>query len=186
MKAWQIDRFGLDALRSVELPDPQPGAGEVLVRWRAQSLNYRDLVIVKGTYLPNLPLPFTPLSDASGEVVALGAGVTAWKAGDRVIGQYIQSWLDGPPTLENTRLSLGAPLPGVLSEYSVIPDHGSYPCPTTFPSSRAPHCPSLLSQRGTPSSVTAIWLQARPFCSRARAGSRSSACSWPMRPACAL
>ena len=129
MKAWQIDRFGLDALRGVELPDPQPGAGEVLVRWRAQSLNYRDLVIVKGTYLPNLPLPFTPLSDASGEVVALGAGVTAWKAGDRVIGQYIQSWLDGPPTLENTRLSLGAPLPGVLSEYSVIPDHGLLPLP---------------------------------------------------------
>ena len=129
MQAWQIDRFGLDALRSVELPDPQPSPGEVLVRWRAQSLNYRDLVIVQGTYFPNLPLPFTPLSDAAGEVVAVGAGVTAWKPGDRVIGQYIQSWLEGAPTPENTRLALGAPLPGVLNEYSVLPVHGLVPLP---------------------------------------------------------
>jgi NADPH:quinone reductase-like Zn-dependent oxidoreductase len=129
VQAWQINRFGLDALRSVELPDQQPGPGEVLVRWRAQSLNYRDLVIVQGTYLPNLPLPFTPLSDAAGEVVAVGAGVTAWKSGNRVIGQYIQSWLEGAPTPENTRLALGAPLPGVLSEYSVLPAQGLVPLP---------------------------------------------------------
>ncbi len=75
MQAWQINRSGLDALRRVELPEPQPSPGEVFVRWRAQSLNYRDLVIVQGTYIPNLPLPFTPLSDAAGEVVAVGAGV---------------------------------------------------------------------------------------------------------------
>jgi NADPH:quinone reductase-like Zn-dependent oxidoreductase len=129
MKAWQIDRFSIDALHSVELSDPRPGANEVLVRWRAQSLNYRDLVIVQGTYIPNLPLPFTPLSDAAGEVVAVGSGVTAWKSGDRVIGQYIQSWIEGPPTLENTRLSLGAPLPGLLSEYSVLPVDGLVPLP---------------------------------------------------------
>ena len=129
MQAWQINRFGLDALRRVELSDPQPSSGEVLVRWRAQSLNYRDLVIVQGTYIPNLPLPFTPLSDAAGEVVAVGAGVAAWKSGDRVIGQYIQSWLEGAPTQENTRLALGAPLPGVLSEYSVLPVHGLVPLP---------------------------------------------------------
>jgi NADPH:quinone reductase-like Zn-dependent oxidoreductase len=129
MQAWQIDRFGLDALRSVELPDPQPSHCEVLVRWRAQSLNYRDLVIVQGTYIPNLPMPFTPLSDAAGEIVAVGPGVTTWKPGDRVIGQYIQSWLEGVPTPENTQLALGAPLPGVLNEYSVLPVHGLLPLP---------------------------------------------------------
>jgi NADPH:quinone reductase-like Zn-dependent oxidoreductase len=129
MQAWQIGQFSLDALHKVELPDPQPGPGEVLVRWHAQSLNYRDLVIVQGTYIPNLPMPFTPLSDAAGEIVAVGASVTAWKSGDRVIGQYIQSWLEGAPTPENTRLALGAPLPGVLSEYSVLPAHGLMPLP---------------------------------------------------------
>ncbi len=124
MKSWQITRFGLEALALVETPVPAPGPGEVLVRWRAQSLNYRDLVIVQGTYLPNLPLPFTPLSDGAGEVTAVGPGVTAWQLGDRVVGHYIQSWQEGPPTPENTRLSLGAPLPGVLTEYSVLPAHG--------------------------------------------------------------
>lgn len=129
MKTWQIDRFGVEALRLVEHPVPSPGPGEVLVRWRAHSLNYRDLVIVQGTYLPNLPLPFTPLSDGAGEVVAVGDGVSEWRPGDRIIGHYIQSWQEGPPTPENTRLSLGAPLPGVLTEYSVLPVHGLLPLP---------------------------------------------------------
>ncbi|MBI3886431.1 MAG: NAD(P)-dependent alcohol dehydrogenase [Opitutae bacterium] len=129
MKTWQITRFGIDALELVERPVPAPGPGEVLVRWRAQSLNYRDLIIVDGSYIPQLPLPFTPLSDGAGEITAVGAGVTAWKPGDRVIGHYIQSWLDGAPTPENTRLSLGAPLPGVLTEYSVLPEHGLVPLP---------------------------------------------------------
>ena len=124
MKSWQITRFGLEGLVLNNTSNPTPGPGEVLVRWRAQSLNYRDLVIVLGTYLPNLPLPFTPGSDGAGEVAAVGPGVTGWKPGDRVIGHYIQSWLEGPPTPENTRLSLGAPLPGLLTEFSVLPAHG--------------------------------------------------------------
>lgn len=129
MKTWQIHRFGLDGLQLNETPAPRPGPGEVLVRWHAQSLNYRDLVIVQGTYLPNLPLPFVPLSDGAGEVVAVGAGVTEWRPGDRVIGHYVQSWQEGPPTPENTRLALGGPLPGVLAEYSILPVHGLVPLP---------------------------------------------------------
>ena len=130
MKTWQINRFGIEALELVERPVPRPGPGEVLVRWRAQSLNYRDLVMVQGSYLPDLPFPYTPLSDAAGEVAAVGEGVTAWKSGDRVIGHYIQSWLEGPPTPENLRLSLGGTmLPGVLSEYSTLPENGLVPLP---------------------------------------------------------
>lgn len=129
MKTWQLHRFGLDGLQIVGRSVPAPGPGEVLVRWRAHSLNYRDLVIVQGTYLPNLPLPFIPLSDGAGEVVAVGEGVTEWRPGDRVIGHYIQSWQEGPATPENTRLSLGAPLPGVLTEFSALPAHGLVPLP---------------------------------------------------------
>lgn len=130
MKTWQINRFGLEALELVERPVPSPGPGEVLVRWHAQSLNYRDLVIVQGSYLPRLTFPYTPLSDAAGEVAAVGAGITAWQTGDRVVGHYIQSWQEGPPTPENLRLSLGgAVLSGVLAEYSVLPENGLVPLP---------------------------------------------------------
>ena len=129
MKTWQISRFGLDALTLVARPEPQPGPGEVLVRWHAWSLNYRDLAILQGTYLPGLPMPFTPLSDASGEIVAVGDGVTAWKRGDGVISHYVQSWQEGPATPENTRLALGGPLPGTLSEFGILPEHGLLPLP---------------------------------------------------------
>lgn len=124
MKAWQITRFGIDGLALTEVPAPRPGPGEVLVRWRAQSINYRDLVIVQGTYFPDLPLPFQPGSDAAGEVVEIGRDVAQWQVGDRVIGHYVQSWQEGAPTPENTRTALGVPLPGVFGEFSVLPEHG--------------------------------------------------------------
>ena len=77
MKVYEIrDRFGLDALTLTERPQPQPGPHEVLVRLRAASLNYRDLMIVKGQYNPKMPLPRIPLSDAAGEVAAVGPGVS--------------------------------------------------------------------------------------------------------------
>ena len=69
MKAFQIvGSFGLENLKLVELPDPQPGPGQVLVRMRAASLNYRDLVVIKGGYGPRQTLPRIPVSDGAGEV----------------------------------------------------------------------------------------------------------------------
>ena len=65
---------------------------------RAISLNYRDLLMVKGQYNPKMQLPRIPCSDGAGEVVAVGEGVTAWKPGDRVTGIFMQNWLDGPLT----------------------------------------------------------------------------------------
>ncbi len=125
MKSWQISRFGVDALTLVDQPAPQPGPHDVLVRWRAFSLNYRDLVIVQGSYLPNLPFPYVPLSDGAGEIIAVGANVTDWKIGDRVAGHYIQSWLAGAATPENLRRSLASNLaPGLAAESSVLPADG--------------------------------------------------------------
>src|SRR5277367_3624242 len=76
MKAYQIaGQFGVEHLALAELPEPTPGPGEVAVRVRAVSLNYRDLSTVMGTYNPKLKMPLIPCSDGAGEVVAVGAGV---------------------------------------------------------------------------------------------------------------
>lgn len=122
MKAIEATDFALDALKLVNRPIPQPRRGEVLVRVRAASLNYRDLAILVEKYLPTLPLPYVPASDAAGEVVAIGEDVTRFKVGDRIVPIYTQGWHDGMPTPEQrARRTLGAPLTGVLQEYVVVP-----------------------------------------------------------------
>src|SRR6185437_12114207 len=96
MKVYEIrDRFGLDALTLTERPQPQPGRHEVLVRIRAASLNYRDLMIVKGQYNPKMPLPRIPLSDAAGEVAALGPGVSRVQVGQHIAAIFMQKWIAG-------------------------------------------------------------------------------------------
>ena len=96
MKAWVIDgQFGLDHLKLVERPRPEPRFGEVVIRTRAVSLNYRDTQMVAGTYPFKFPLPLVPASDGVGEVVAVGEGVSRAKLGDRVLGTFWQSWLGG-------------------------------------------------------------------------------------------
>jgi len=103
----------------VERPVPHPRRGEILIRVKAASLNYRDLAILKAIYLSNLPLPYVPASDAW---VEIGEDVTRFRVGDRVAPIYTQGWHDGMPTLElRTKRTLGAPLTGVLQEYVVVP-----------------------------------------------------------------
>ena len=96
MKAWVIDgQFGLDNLKLIERPRPEPRFGEVVIRTRAVSLNYRDTQMVAGTYPFKFPLPLVPASDGVGEVVVVGEGVTRARPGDRVLGTFWQSWLGG-------------------------------------------------------------------------------------------
>ena len=117
MKTWRfIDAFGLDNMRLVDQPRPEPGFGQALIRVRACSLNYRDLVLSRGGYGRAVSLPITPMSDASGEVVAVGEGVTRVKPGDRVCGIFMQGWLDGGPTDEKATTAMGGAMQGVLSE----------------------------------------------------------------------
>src|SRR3974377_2098372 len=141
MRAWQISSFGIDSLEFVEKPTPTPGPGEVLVGVRAISMNYRDLLMVKGLYNPKLRFPRIPCSDGAGEVVAIGAGVTAWKPGDRVAGIFMQNWLDGPLTPAKSKGALGGDVDGMLADYVVlqetglvsIPDHLSFQESATLP-----------------------------------------------------
>ncbi len=124
MRAWQISAFGIDSLEFVERLTPAPGAGEVLVAVRAISLNYRDLMMVKGVYNPKMPLPRIPCSDGAGDVAAVGPGVTAWKPGDRVAGIFMQNWLDGPLTPARAKGALGGDIDGTLAEYIVLKENG--------------------------------------------------------------
>lgn len=124
MHVWQISSFGIDSLEFVERPDPEPGPGQVLVRVHAISINFRDLMMVKGVYNPKLRLPRIPCSDGAGEVVAVGPGVTMWRRGDRVAGIFMQNWLDGPPTPEKVKGALGGDIDGMLAEYVVLKETG--------------------------------------------------------------
>ena len=141
MRAWQISAFGIDSLEFVERPTPAPGPGEVLVGVRAVSINYRDLMMVKGLYNPKMALPRIPCSDGAGTVVEVGVGVTAWKPGDRVAGIFMQNWLDGPLTAAKARGALGGDIDGMLTDFVVLkqeglvalPDHLSYQEAATLP-----------------------------------------------------
>lgn len=125
MRAFEIQNsFGLDNLKMTERPDQRPGAGEVVIKLHATSLNYRDLMMVKGLYNPKQRLPLIPVSDGAGEVVAVGDGVTRARVGDRVAGNFSQKWIAGEPSRPKLTSSLGGPLDGMLAEYVVLNEEG--------------------------------------------------------------
>ncbi|MCU1350220.1 MAG: NADPH:quinone oxidoreductase [Acidobacteria bacterium] len=117
MWTMELQGTGTETLIEVERPLPVPAAGQLLVRLKAASINYRDLALVRGEYGAGQRYPFVPLSDGAGEVVAIGDGVTRYQPGDRVIFAMRPYWLDGRPTRENIALSLGGTIDGVLTEY---------------------------------------------------------------------
>ncbi len=130
MKVYRLHEFnGADGLRLESLPDPTPGHGEVVMRIRAVSLNFRDLMIAKGVYNPKLRLPFVPVSDGAGEVVATGPGASRFTAGQRVVAAFMPGWVDGPPDEEKARSALGAGGIGMLAEYVVLPEQALLPIP---------------------------------------------------------
>ncbi len=88
MRAWQVERIGepRDVLTLTEVPDPEPGAGQVLVRVLGAAANFPDVLMCRGGYQVRPPLPYTPGVELCGEVVAAGPGVAAVAVGDRVIG----------------------------------------------------------------------------------------------------
>ena len=124
MRQWQIPAFGIDSLALIEQDSDPLEAGQVRVRVHAISLNYRDLMMVEGKYNPRLALPRVPCSDGAGEVIAVGAGVTEWKAGDRVAGIFMQNWIEGRPTAAKSKGALGGDIDGMLATEVVLSEHG--------------------------------------------------------------
>ncbi len=120
--AWVVEGgFGRDRLQRVKRPVRAPGPGEVRLRVRAVSLNYRDLLMIEGHYDPRQPLPLVPCSDGVGVVEAVGAGVAEAWLGVRAMPSFATTWLAGPLPVDARAGTLGGPLDGCLSETVTVP-----------------------------------------------------------------
>ncbi|WP_431963227.1 NADPH:quinone oxidoreductase family protein [Actinacidiphila sp. bgisy160] len=120
MKAWRVHENGepREAMRLDEVPDPQPGPGELLLKVRAANVNFPDGLLCRGHYQVRPPLPFTPGVEFCGEVLAVGEGVTGHFVGDRVIGP--------------------AALPGgAFAELAVVPAASVLPAPPALDDAEA-------------------------------------------------
>jgi NADPH:quinone reductase-like Zn-dependent oxidoreductase len=141
MRAYEINEFGIDNLSVTERKMPIAQANEVVVKFHAASLNFRDLMMVKGLYNPKLITPLVPFSDASGEVVEIGPEVSKWKVGDRVMPAFMQGWIDGQIDVLKAKTALGGDVDGCLREYGAfqqgglvrIPGHLTYEEAATLP-----------------------------------------------------
>ena len=122
MKCYELQGpDGMEGLALVDRPVPQPGAGQVLVHLKAATLNYRDLLTVKGGYGSRQKFPLIPVSDGAGVVESVGSGVKGLAPGDRVVGSFFENWLGGEPSEAKMRAALGGSVDGVLAEYRVFP-----------------------------------------------------------------
>ena len=109
MRAYELrEAIGIEGVvLNPDRPTPEAGHGEILVRVRATSLNYRDLLIARGAYRSGAKPNTIPLSDGAGDVVAVGPGVTRFKVGDRVAGAFFPDWLGGEVSTEAASRALG-------------------------------------------------------------------------------
>jgi NADPH:quinone reductase-like Zn-dependent oxidoreductase len=142
MKAYHLDQFdSLEGIVAHEDPMPLPGPKEAVVRVRARSLNYRDLLILHKLY----PLPaaegIVPLSDGAGEVVSVGEGTKRVSVGDRVAATYFPRWRDGRIEPEFGMEQFGCTHNGMLAEFFVadeqalvkVPEHLTFEEAATLP-----------------------------------------------------
>ena len=166
MKAWQVPELGepRDVLTLAEVPDPEPGPGQVLVRVLGAAANFPDVLMCRGGYQVRPPLPFTPGVELCGEVVAAGPDVTGVAPGDRLIG--------GPGRRRLRRADAD--------------ERGQRAARPGRPGRRRGGAPSSSRTRPGGSGCTGApgWRRARPCsCTPPRAASAAARSSWARRPA---
>ena len=114
----------------VERPRPDAGACDVRVRVRAVSLNYRDLMVARGSR--KRARQIVPASDGAGEVIEIGSGVRRLAIGDRVAAAFFPTWVDGPFAEEHHGNALGGSLDGMLAEEVVLPERAWVKIPSRY------------------------------------------------------
>lgn len=131
MKIWRFEGpGGLDNLRLAEEATKKLGPGEVRVRIRAASLNYRDLMVAEGRYGRGpVPAGLVPLSDGAGEVVENGPGASRFAVAERVAGTFFQDWIGGEMQPADHAHTLGGAIDGVLAEEKVFHEDGLVAAP---------------------------------------------------------
>jgi NADPH:quinone reductase-like Zn-dependent oxidoreductase len=144
MKAYELRRFiGSEGLvLNEERPEPQRAMGEVLIRIRAASLNFRDISVSTGQYPGMLKPSVIPLSDGAGEIVGIGPGVRKVALGDRVMTAFYPNWSAGPISEEVTEFALGGSLDGVLAQFITLPAAAAIPIPAHLSFEEAATLPS--------------------------------------------
>ena len=172
MPAYRFPRAnGIDTLELHDVPVPIPGRGQILVRMRAASLNYRDLNVAAGRAARGtLPDNLVPLSDGAGEVARVGPGVSRVNPGDRVAGLFMQSWLGGEIEPSHVDSSRGGSIDGVLAEYVLfdqdgvisIPQHLSFEEGATLPCAGVTAWNALYAGRSLRTGETVLRRGARP------------------------
>jgi NADPH:quinone reductase-like Zn-dependent oxidoreductase len=135
--AMAIERFGLGNLRADHRPAERLGPGLVRIAVKAVSLNYRDILVVRGTYGPSLSVPLIPCSDAAGVVLEIGADVAGLEPGDRVCTHMVPDWHDGPLEPRMRLTTLGGPAEGLLCEERVLPSSALLRIPAKLPFAEA-------------------------------------------------
>lgn len=138
--AYELTAYDLTAIRPATKKTEPLGPKDVLVKIKAASLNYRDLLVATGRYR-KIQLPRVPLSDGAGEVVEVGSAVTKFKPGMRVSPNFMTGWHAGVISSEVVQTDLGAGVDGVLRQFGVfeecslvkIPDYLSFEEAATLP-----------------------------------------------------
>ena len=164
MRVFQIEgEWGMDHLKLSTRPEPQAGPGQVVIKMKASSLNFRDLVVPDRGYGNHTgTLPLIPLSDGVGVVTEVGAGVRRVAVGDRVCPTFFQRWTSGEPDLERLTQSLGGPIDGTMAEFMCLPEVGV---------SKVPAYLSDIEAATLPCAALTAW-SAIVTCSNTRPGDR--------------
>jgi NADPH:quinone reductase-like Zn-dependent oxidoreductase len=131
VKAFELHpEEGFDALKLVERDRPGIGQGDVRVRVRAVSLNYRDIMIAGGSKKRSKRI--VPVSDGAGEVIEIGSEVQRLAIGDRVAAAFFPTWIDGSLKEEHHAKALGGSLDGMLAEEVVLPERAWVKIPPRY------------------------------------------------------